>query len=660
MSVYLHDIPLEQAWQHFNDALTKAGISGIHTSEQIPVDEHAVGRVLAEGVIANISSPHYHASAMDGFAVSTASMEGVSSSHPVDLKIPEEAIYVDTGDALPDWANAVVPIEDVEPLAAIGEVADDIRRPTVIRLRSPLAPWVNVRPMGEDIVASQLVLLAGHRIRPVDLGAAAACGTTHLTVVCQPQVGIIPTGSELIPIGSPIRAGEIIEFNSIVMAAQVKEWGAAAKRYAIVPDDEADLTRTIQRAADECDLVLVNAGSSAGSEDFTAGIVDSLGELLVHGIAVRPGHPVVLGMLRRSSASKCPDRLVPVVGVPGYPVSAALTMEIIVKPLIEAWLGLLPIPEPTIQAQLTRKIVSPAGDDDYVRVVLGRVGSKMLAAPLPRGAGVITSLTRADGLLVIPRGKQGLEAGASVTVSLKTPPSELDRTIFAIGSHDMTLDYLAQALAGQDRRLVSANVGSQGGLVALRRGEAHFAGSHLLDPETGKYNLAYLVRYLHGVPVRLIRWAERQQGFIVARGNPKKIYGLKDLERQDDRLGSRQRGSGTRVLLDYLLSKGKLAPDAISGYDQEEYTHLAVAVAVASGRADCGLGVAAAAFALGLEFIPVASESYELVIPMVYATSPLLEPIYRIMSDLNFRRSVGKIPGYDTNRMGTVTYEGTP
>ncbi|HEX7973554.1 MAG TPA: substrate-binding domain-containing protein, partial [Anaerolineales bacterium] len=401
------------------------------------------------------------------------------------------------------------------------------------------------------------------------------------------------------------------------------------------------------------DLVLLNAGSSAGSEDFSARVVESLGELLVHGVAVRPGHPVILGMLNIQEAGQ-PRSSIPIIGVPGYPVSAALTGEIFVEPLLSRWLGRTPAVPTQVKATLTRKITSPPGDDDYLRVAVGRVGEKLLAAPLSRGSGVITSLVRADGLAVLPRGSQGLPAGAQVTVRLYRSPAELDQTIFAIGSHDITLDLLAQFLAGRNRRLASANVGSLGGLVALSRGEAHLAGSHLLDPATGEYNLTYIRQYLPGVPVKVVALVGREQGLMVQPGNPKAIRSLQDLARPDVTIVNRQRGAGTRVLLDYHLGLLEIAPESVQGYAREEYTHLAVAAAIASGRADTGLGIAAAAQALELDFVPLFQERYELVIPSEYYGGPLLAPLLETLSDPAFSQAVAGLPGYDVSNMGAL------
>jgi putative molybdopterin biosynthesis protein len=660
MSVYLHDIPLPEARLRLEAALRQAGMWGRLGSETIPLDENAVGRVLAEPVWAKISSPHYHASAMDGFAVRSFATHGALPNSPVTLFCDESgaqqrAVYLDTGDPLPDWADAVIPVENVEPLDENGCPTAETRRPCSIRIRAAVTPWTHVRPLGEDIVETQLVLPAGQILRPVDLGAVAACGHVQLEVACRPRVAILPTGTELVPIGQPVKAGDIIEFNSIVMAGQVNGWGGQAVRFPIIPDRFELIQQTVRQAAEQHDLILLNAGSSAGSEDFSARVIETLGEVLVHGVAVRPGHPVILGMIHLNQAGGRSQT--PIIGVPGYPVSAALTAEIFVEPLLAGWLGRRPAEPITVSATLTRKVTSPAGDEDYMRVAVGRVGEKLLAAPLARGSGVITSLVRADGITILPRGSQGLSAGAQVNVRLYRSPVELERTIFAIGSHDMTLDLIAQFLAERDRRLASANVGSQGGLVALSRREAHLAGSHLLDPETGQYNLPSIRQYLPGVPVKVVALVDRQQGLLVRKGNPKGIQTLQDLTREELLFVNRQRGAGTRVLLDYQIGRLGIAPEAIKGYNQEEYTHLAIAAAIASGRADCGLGIAAAAQALGLDFIPLFQEHYELVIPGEFYTDQLLAPLFDVLSNERFRRAVATLPGYDISRMGTLVYE---
>lgn len=661
MSIYLHDIPLPEAQARLKQALQDADLWRVLGAETIALDENALGRVTAEPIWAKISSPHYHASAMDGFAVRAIKTNGAMPSKPCMLQTGPEAEYVDTGDPLPEWANAVIPIEHVESLDASGNITNEIRKPASIRIRAAVAPWSHVRPLGEDIVATQLVLPAGHSLKPVDLGAIAAAGHQEIHVTRRPKVAILPTGTELVPIGTKLKSGDILEYNSLVIAAKIKSMGGEPTRYPITRDDFDLICERVLEAARSHDLVLLNAGSSAGAEDFSARVVETLGTLLVHGVAVRPGHPVILGTVDRGPKTfdaihRLPS-IVPIIGVPGYPVSAALTIDIFAEPLLSQWLGRRPQELPTETATLTRKIVSPPGDDDFVRVAVGKIGDKLLAAPLSRGAGVITSLVQADGLALIPRGTQGIEAGEHVQVRLYRSNREIEQTIFCIGSHDLTLDLISQFLAEHDRRLASANVGSQGGLIALRRGEAHLAGSHLLDPQTGEYNVSYIRQYLPNMPVRVIALVGREQGLLVKHGNPKGVRSLEDLRRSDVHFVNRQRGAGTRVLLDYHLKLMTISPESIVGYPQEEYTHLGVAAAIASGRADCGLGIAAAAQALDLDFIPLFQERYDLVIPKQFAESDLLAPLFGILADDRFRGAVSQLTGYDVSVMGTIILE---
>ena len=269
MSVYLHDIPLDEAKNHFTKALAEAGLGGVLGAEEILLGAELVGRILAEPVWAKISSPHYHASAMDGFCVRAADTHGATLTAPVVLEVGEQSCYLDTGDNLPEGFNAVIPIEDVEPLDEAGKITKEARNPVKIRVRASVVPWHHVRAMGEDMIATQLVLPSGHRIRPVDLGAIAGSGHDRVTVSRKPRVAVIPTGTELVEVGQPLNPGDIIEYNSLVLSAQVEEWGAKATRWSIVEDNFDEIKNQVAKAAEAHDLVLVNAGSSAGSS--TAG-----------------------------------------------------------------------------------------------------------------------------------------------------------------------------------------------------------------------------------------------------------------------------------------------------------------------------------------------------------------------------------------------------
>ena len=593
--------------------------------------EAAIGRVTAEAVWARRSSPDYDTAAMDGIAVRAPATVGASPTTPLLLD-PDDFATVDTGDPLPDGFDAVIMREDVHLNGAKAE------------LQAAAAPYQHVRSIGEDVSATELLLPEGHRLRPVDVAAAGAAGLTELTVRRRPRVAIVPTGDEIRPLGTTLARGEIPDTNSLMLAGQAREVGCETVTLAIVPDDPDRIAAVLHDAATRSDLVIVVAGSSRGRDDYTAQVVEAAGTLAVHGVAVRPGHPVVLGAVDQT----------PVLGAPGYPVSAALTFEIFAAPVLAALEGAAPRERPRARARLARKLASTLGMDDWVRVRLGRVGDGLVATPLPRGAGVLTSLVRADGLLVVPAGLEGHHPGEVVDVELLRGVGEIDRTIVAVGSHDLVLDLAASALRAADPRvtLASSNVGSLGGLVALRDGLCHIAGSHLLDPDSGEYTLPYVDRVLEGHDVAVIRLVHRDQGLIVAEGNPLGIGGLDDITGGGLRYVNRQRGAGTRVLLDAELRARGADPVAISGYEREEHTHLAVAAAIAGGRADCGLGVRAAARAFGLDFVPVTREPYDLVVAPDALEDPKLAPLWTLMREPEFRAAVEGLGGYDTAEMG--------
>ncbi len=631
---YLDDIPLTDALARFMDALKAAGAADRSGSEAIPL-AGAAGRITASPVWARRSSPHYDAAAMDGAAVRSVDTVGATETAPITLAVGEQAKWIDTGDLMPAGFDAVAMIEVVR------RVDDD-----KIELRSAVPPYHNVRPLGEDIVATELVLPEGRRLRPYDLAACAAAGLSEVTVRRRPNIGIIPTGSELVPPGATPRPGGIIESNGLMLAAMANEWGADAVVMNPVPDVPHLLKAALLDALGEYDVVVVNAGSSAGSEDYTASLVEEMGELLVHGVAIRPGHPVVLGIVNEK----------PILGIPGYPVSAALTLELFLKPLVEIKLGLKPRTREKATAVLTRKVLSPMGEDEYLRVRLGVVGKRRIATPIQRGAGVIMSLVRADGLVIIPRFSEGVDAGTTVDVELLASKEEISDAIVVTGSHDVVLDLLASELSRQNpgRNLASSNVGSLGGLLALSRGEAHLAGTHLLDESTGEYNLSYIRRHLKGIPIVLVALVGRVQGLLVPSGNPMGITGLADLAREDVTFVNRQRGSGTRLLLDHLLGGADIPASSIRGYVREEYTHLAVAATVAGGSADAGLGILSAATAVGTDFIPLANEQYDLAIPTSFYEGEDLAPLLELIRDDSFRQKVDALGGYDTSRMGEV------
>ncbi len=642
-NVYLEDIGLEEAMTRWERALTAAGLDQPLPGEWTPLAQ-ALGRVTAEPVWALNSAPHYHAAAMDGYAVRAADTVGALETAPRRLTVPDQARPVDTGHAIPPGFDAVVMIEQVHEIEI--ETETGMKKGAAIEILAAAAPWQHVRPLGEDMVAGELVLPANHRLRPQDVGAAAGCGHTKLLVRRRPRVAIQPTGSELVQPGSQLEPGDVVEYNSLMLAGLTQEWGGEALRLPPVPDDAAQIKAAVLAALHESDLVVINAGSSAGSHDFTADVLREIGEVQVHGIAMRPGHPVILGVAQGKA----------VAGIPGYPASALITFDLLIEPLLARWQGQLPTPRPTLTAALTRKVVSPLGEDEFVRVTVGKVGDRFVATPIQRGAGVITSLVKADGIVRVSRFSAGLQPGATATVELLRDPAAIANTIVAIGSHDLTLDVLADHLRRRFPQLTfsSSNVGSYGGLLALARNEAHLAGAHLLDEETGQYNSRYVAELLPGQAIVLLGFVQRTQGLIIPPGNPKRINTLADLTRPDVVFINRQRGAGTRVLLDYRLKQAGLDPRRIQGYDRQEFTHLAAAAAVKSGAADCTLGILAAARALDLDFIPLAEERYDLVMRQAVYESELLQPLLTVMRDAAFRLAVERLGGYGTADLGKV------
>lgn len=635
---YLKKTPLKDAKELFLAAIDPSSLP----SEEVAVGE-ALDRVTAEAVFARISSPHYHAAAMDGICVRAEDTFGATEFAATRLiRTGDDRpgrgcfAYVDTGSALPAWADAVIMIERVRQLEdGSVEIFDSV------------APWNHVRLVGEDVVATELLLPRAHRLRPYDLGALLAAGHTRVTVKTHPRVAIIPTGDELIEPGAEARPGAVIEFNSTVLAAFVREWGGVPVKYPKVRDDFVELKESVCRAARESDLVIVIAGSSAGEHDLTADVVAEAGDLWVHGIDVMPGKPAVLGAV----AGK------PAIGVPGYPVSAIVIAREFLRPAVEKLLACAALQYPRVRAVVPRKIASHLGLEEFLRVSLGRVDQKLVAVPLARGAGVITTMVRADGLLRIPSMVEGLNGGEEAEVDLLRPQGDIENTILCTGSHDLAIGILEDQLKRlhPELKIAAANVGSLGGLLALQRGETHISGVHLLDPQVGVYNIPDIQRTVPKLAVVLVHLAQREQGILVARGNPKSIRGLEDL-RGSIRFVNRQSGSGTRVLLDFELNKRGMDPAAINGYEREEFTHMSVAVAVASGLADAGLGVRAAAQALGLDFISVAWEQYDLLFLRAFFDSPRGGLLMSIVRSDSFKNAVGSLGGYDARKAGEILY----
>ncbi len=637
--IYREYTPLAKALQMWQEALEKSNMTTV-PDEKVKVHE-ALGRITAAPFFANVSSPFYHSSAMDGYAVKCRDTFGASEVSPKTLKLPEQACPVDTGDPIPEGFNAVIMIEDVNLVRCNDN--------DYIEILAPVTPWQHVRLIGEDIVSSEMIIPENHRLRPVDIGALLSGGYVEIRVRRKPRVAIIPTGSELIEPGEPLKQGSIIEFNSRILGALVSEWGGKSVRFNPVPDNPERLQGTLKKACELYDVVIINAGSSAGSEDYTAAAISQLGNVILHGVDIKPGKPVILGIVMGK----------PVLGIPGYPVSAFITFNLFGKRLIHALQGIEPPDVEKSIARLSRQVASSLGQEEFLRVKLGRVGETLVATPVTRGAGSLMSLVRADGFVRIPAPLEGYGAGTEVQVEMLRAKEEVENTVVCIGSHDNTLDLLANLLKRANPRfsLSSAHVGSMGGLSAIRKGEAHVAGTHLLDEATGEYNVPYIKNMLGDMRVYLVNLVYREQGFLVMKGNPKKIRGFKDLLRPDVRFINRQGGSGTRLLTDKYIRELGISPPQINGYEREEYTHMGVASAVLTGVADAGMGILAAARVLDLEFIPVAKERYDLVVPAVFSDLPHVAALLDIIqSSAEFRKLVTALGGYDITDMGKTVY----
>jgi len=628
--IYLNKVSLEEAKEKYLKLFTGQYLPG----EKIPVTE-AVDRVTAEPVFARRSAPGYFASAMDGIAVKAADTARASERSPVILKKGEQGIPVDTGDSIPAGFNAVIRIEEVT-----GTEAGNYQ------IEKGVTPWHNVRSPGESVVKGQMVLPVNHRLKAQDLGALLESGINEIMVRKKPVIGIIPTGTELVPPDVEPQRGQLTEFNSVMLSSLMTGWGAAVHTTRIVPDNYNEIKDTFLKEHANNDITVIIAGSSAGREDYTVKILEENGEVLVHGINIMPGKPVILAVVDNK----------PVIGLPGYPIAALLNCWLFIRPLITGFLGLNPPALPQVEAILKRKLPSQIGLKEFIRVNLAEVEGKLIAVPGERGSAAMLSLLRADGIGVVPEQREGFSPGAKIPVYILNQDTDIYRNLLFSGSHDLTLEIIVNIIRERclDFDLKLQSTGSMGGIMALKREEAHLAGAHLLDEETGEYNISYIKKYLPGRKMAVINLVNRQQGLFVPRGNPKNIVSIKDLQREDVVFLNRQRGAGTRVLLDYWLKKEKISPQSIKGYEREEYTHIKTAAAVSNGSADTALGIKAAATALDLDFIPLLEECYDIILPKKMLTDERIQVLTSIIRSKEFKDRVEKTGGYSTANSGEV------
>ncbi len=637
-NVYLDMKSIEEAQKILFDLFS----SHVTQVETIKVVE-AKGKILAKPSIAKISSPNFHAAAMDGIAVDAMITFGALPDSPITILPNKNAFWVNTGHVLPEGTNAVIMIENLN-------IIDD----SAVEIEAPVFPWQHVRKMGEDIVATKLLFPRGHKVNSYSLGALLSGGIFEVEVYKKPKVLIIPTGSELkqwdeIEIDQ-LKPGDVVESNSSVIGGLCEDFGANFEIHPMLKDDLENIKNSVKKAAElDYDMICIIGGSSAGSEDFAKPVISSLGKVYVHGITMMPGKPMMFG--------KIGDK--PIFGIPGYPVSAIVAFEQFAGPLLLKMQRYGKIDEVIVPVIPARKIASKLGQEEFLRVKIGSVDGKLISSQLPRGSGSITTLTEADGIIRIPRNIEGISENEQVNAKLLRPLSDIQNTIVVTGSHDNTIDLLADQIrrVNGDIGISSSHVGSMGGLMAIKKGACHMAGAHLLDPEDGSYNISYIHKYLPEHKVWVINLVMRDQGLIVPKGNPKQIKGIEDLKEKDLSFINRQPGSGTRILFDYKLKTLGLSTSQIKGYENDEYTHMSVAVSVLSGRVDTGLGIQAAAQALNLDFVPIVTEEYDLIIPDIFYQTSNVQQLLETINTSDFKQRVENLGGYSTKNTGKIIME---
>ncbi|MCR1821470.1 MULTISPECIES: molybdopterin biosynthesis protein [Terrisporobacter] len=631
MGKYLSNIPLQEGIEKYCKFLD---INKVRDTEYIDV-EKSLNRMSSEAIYSNLSAPFYNCSAMDGIAVKAESTFLANEQNMIMLEESKDYIVVDTGDPIPKEFDAVIMVEDLLE-----------KEDNSVKIIKPAIPWQHIRCLGEDVVEKEMIIPSFHTIRPQDIGSMISGKIDKIQVFKEFKVGIIPTGTELIDRHETPKIGDIIEFNSRLFEGLILEYEAVPIIYPIVEDNYEKIKTSVLRALEECDMVLINAGSSQGREDFTYDIIEELGEVCIHGLAIKPGKPAILGKINNKA----------VVGIPGYPVSAWVVMENIVKPVIRKSIYKEVKEKEKIEATLSKRVMSTLKYEEFVRVKLGLINNKYVATPIKRGAGTITTLVNADGVIRIPQNVEGINEGEKVDIELLKDISEINNTIISIGSHDIVMDIINDELIKESFgkvHLSSTHVGSFQGLLSIIKGESHIAPIHLFDVESETYNIPFINKYVEE-DVALIKLVKRTQGIIVKKGNPLNIKSVNDLI--NVRYINRQKGSGTRILFDYLLKKNNINKDDINGYEREEFTHMSLAKAIENGDADCGLGVYSAAHIFDLDFIPICEEEYDLLLKKDMLNSEYINSLLCTINKESFINKVKSLGGYNLENMGEVVY----
>lgn len=629
---YLHTIGKEEALQK-----VLGTVRPLDGDELVAVPLSR-GRITSKPIYARRSNPPFTSAAMDGYAVAYETTVDADLTNPVALSSGSDAIRVNTGDRLPPGTNAVIIVEDV---------AEDGDRLTI---RKPVYLWQNVRLTGEDIIEGEALFPANYRLAMLDLGLLVAAGLRAVQVKKKPRIVIVPTGRELVDIyehpDRQVEESRLIDFNSYTLMAIGEDMGFQVTKAEIARDD-AHLRAILREHIPTHDVVVINAGSSAGTEDFTEAIIREFGTVLFHGVAMMPGKPTIFGVIE--------DK--PVFGIPGYPVSAVISFKTFLQPLYERLCG-AHTSERTIPCITPYKIPSSLGVEEVLRVRLIAKGEAYYAYPLPRGAGVFSSLSRADALVRIPENVEGYNADVEVRALLLRDEDEVHNRINIVGSHDLSLDVLRDMVKERQPAmdLMSAHVGSLSGIMAMQKGFVELATSHILDEQEKVYNIPAARKYLEGKKVILVHIAKRMQGLITARGNPKGIRGVADLARKDVKFVNRQLGSGTRILLDMLLNEHGIDRRSIHGYEREEATHAATAILVKEGIADAGLAIYPVSRVFSLDFIPIREEEYDLFVAEEFTGDPRFTLLMELLTSPEFAARLEEFGGYNTKESGTIKY----
>ncbi|MFX0096725.1 MAG: molybdopterin biosynthesis protein [Candidatus Hodarchaeota archaeon] len=606
-------------------------------------------RILAQNVISPIDVPGFDRATMDGFAVIAEDTFGAEETRPRRLKIvgrieagetpivgikSGEAIEISTGAPLPKGTTAVIMVEYTTQSQGSVNIYKSAR------------PGENVMATGSDIMMGELILRKGCVLTPREIGVLAAVGMTEVEVFCKPRVAIISTGNEIMPLDRLLDYGQIFDVNSYSIAAAVEESGGMPILLGIGRDDEKELKEKLTQGLVQADMILTSGSTSAGIGDMVYNIIDELGKpgIIVHGIAVKPGKPTIIGIVN--------DK--PIFGLPGYPTSALTMFNLIVRPTIQRLAGIIPKSSAKISAKVATKIHSVLGRKQFLPVNVVETKDGYRVYPSSKESGAITTLAEADGFIQIPRNKEILFPQDSAEVYLfadELRPADL----VIIGSHCIGIDIILSLLYDRYPGFLAKviNVGSIGGLRALMRGEADIAGIHLFDEKTGEYNTPFIDKYGLTGEALIVRGYKRKQGLIIPKGNPKQIHGLDDLLRTDVVFINRIPGSGTRVLLDSKLSElsrnrhqtfEEISAN-IEGFGVEAKTHSAVAAAILYKKADAGLGIETVAKNYDLDFIPIAQESFDFVILKNRLEKPWIKRFVSMLGSETFKEELKKRPG---------------